>query len=113
MYSRYPGQPRFVGCQFVENVAPEAGGALYIHGTVTVRLTGCTFARNTGGVGAALSINEAQVALEDCAFIENVGEYNGGALIAFGDVTLSRCRFDANESWAAGGAIFINRRLTL
>ncbi len=81
--------PKFLNCQFENNLADLDGGAI------------CCDGRNEGSANPTIS---------KCAFEMNKGNY-GGAVFAYGLAgqslpTIDRCQFSSNSAYVKGGAVF-------
>lgn len=104
-------------CDFTDNFAGDAGGALHNWGTLRIR--DCDFKRNIARHGGALSNGESLMC-DNTRFTENQAMEQGGAIEDHGShyapASLSKCVFTANtandpasvkKTPAQGGAIYL------
>ena len=108
--------PKFVNCDFKDNISGEYGGGVYIENASPV-FSNCNFLNNTTyGKGGAGYIINSGVEFIDCVFTGNKADSDndkteGGALYinnqAEKNIFISRCIFDNNKA-DLGAAIYIN-----
>ena len=108
--------PKFMNCDFKDNIAGEYGGGVYIEDASPIFLF-CNFDNNNAqGKGGAGYIMNSGVELIKCEFSDNVADSNndeteGGALYinnqAEKNILISHCIFDNNEA-DLGAAIYMN-----
>jgi predicted outer membrane repeat protein len=113
-------------CTFIENIAPEQGGALVTQGTTnisntqfgsnsageeggaiavfggTTTITECAFSTNSSGGGGAISaFGTTSVQIRDCDFEDQIASF-GGAIHNFGTMVVMRSRFNGNHLFTSG-----------
>lgn len=99
--------PRFHGCRFLENSAPE-GGAIYGSTGADVDCTDCRFYRNSATGGGALFFAwQSGSRYVNCVFRENTATNGGGAFLQWEQQNRFRdCVFVRNAATGSGGAFY-------
>ena len=99
LYGDYSGcklDITMIDCQFIDNAAQYAGGAIYLDGNrdnVLLRARGCRFENNRcaledfGQGGGAIYAQYANLELTDCDLIGNQGNFDYGMKVEDGDRT--------------------------
>ena len=101
--------------KFLNNVASEFGGALYMTQSVQINIKSSTFEQNTAGRGGAIAISQMQLPVtagifnavfDQTTFKQNEATIVGGATyIDFALAKIDRSTFDDNTAATHGGAI--------
>ncbi|MCA9290183.1 MAG: hypothetical protein KDA25_03580 [Phycisphaerales bacterium] len=111
------GGATFDFCDFLDNAAGLAGGAVYMTDAHAV-FNACEFAGNAAGQGGAIAADNLYgpnvIAMRACQMHDNDATY-GGALSLHGDTVLEAafCRLTANSAMFDGGAICANGTIHL
>jgi len=92
--------PTINECVFSGNVAFMLGGAIYIHGSASASITGCTFVGNLSG--AIYNQSFAQSTIVNCLFSGNDG-FGGAGGIHGGTAPIVNCTFADNVGPAVNG----------
>ncbi len=90
-------------CQFVDNLASNSGGAVYLDGPATV--SGSTFSGNTTDLGGGAITARQPITVETSTFFGNTSEGPGGAfeVTAQGELTLTNSTVSGNTGTYGGG----------
>jgi predicted outer membrane repeat protein len=107
------GWVRVTDCYFSENVAENAGGAVYLDGIVSVAFRNCTFAQNRAHRGGAI-FSQGASSYTNCTFTENRCESAdgntdstaGGAILAMTSLYLTSTTVVDNHQEEGGGIFF-------
>ncbi len=105
---------RITNCQFIDNVASGAAGAMGIFGTTgSVYLANCLFQNNQGSnLGGAIWINNLlslDNRIVNCQFIDNTCNGRGGAIgidAASKPISIENCLFENNTAVTSGGGVY-------
>src|SRR5262249_5268877 len=97
------------GSTFVNNQAPNNGGALSL-GTAATLTTNCTFLQNEGGLaGGAIANFNGPLTVTNCTFADNKAPGGQGGAIEnlprAGTLTVTNSSFRSNLAIGSGGAI--------
>lgn len=107
VYSGGGSHPQFAGCVFLGNKA-EKGGAIF-NIRSNSRITNCDFQENlaTFAGGAIFNDRNSSPKLISCTFDQNEALYNGGAIYDYeSHGSLVRCVFSRNTAAFKGGAVY-------
>ena len=101
IYSR--DKENIVNCRFVQNVAREAGGAVYFKGT-ELNITSCTFSGNAAPTGQALTCFAPLMTVTNSILWDDGDEYSEE--IQIGEITGSNVTYnDIRGGWPGEGNI--------
>lgn len=96
---------KIINCNFVNNVAYDAGGAIYNLSNMSIE--NCKFSNNNvkNAGGAIATYNDSITHIEDTVFENNSANMGGGAIGNLGEITLVNCSISNNSSKKVGGAL--------
>ncbi len=99
-------------CAFTNNRTSTTAAALYLTGSGTMTVSGCTFSGNTSvGNGGAVLISQASgtARVADCVFEDNLSQSSGGSIYVneAGVTAIVRCTMRGGFA-TYGSAMFIN-----
>ncbi len=97
-------------CRFVGNTAAWDGGGITTEYDVNLPKTwieGCDFIENLARDGGGATLTRCRV--EDCSFVRNIARAGSGAGLSAYASSVVGCRFEENTSQGRGGGVVIHR----
>jgi len=109
-------------CAFDDNAAgaegEEGGGAIYVPSASTLVIVGCSFQRNSGGLGGAVHNLLSGLTIVNSSFVDNSSDNGGGAVYTDGAseetddaiggvIDICGCQFVRNQTFTQGGGAYL------
>ena len=99
------------GSTFDENKADNQGGAVHARLVTDLIVENCQFTENRAiDAGGAIFSDTSTATVADCTFTDNSSVSSGGAVyVTLGEIAITDCTLSGNNARNDGGAIFNNR----
>lgn len=102
----YAAFPTITNCHFIENVANNDGGGIYIDNSSSPEITACLFSNNTANRwGGGIYSNDSCPAISNCQFNNNSANTMGGGVYCdnSSSANITDCSFSNNTANLGGG----------